>query len=93
MNFASYIYNLFRGVDELGNAVIDGNSRQTISSRAYEAAMVKHIWYWHPAYHLINAVNYAIQIARGIPTFNHCKDAYLSDRKDVTYPGDVNGLL
>lgn len=85
MSFGSYLYNFFRGVDELGNATLDGNSRQTISSRAYEAAMIEHLWYWRPAYHAINALNYAIQIARHEPTYNHCKGAYLSDQKDRTY--------
>jgi len=85
MSLGSYLYNLFRGVDELGNATLDGNSRQTISSRAYEAAIIQKRWYWRPVYHAINALNYGLQIVSGRKTYNHCRDAYLSDVNDRTY--------
>ena len=94
MGFWSYIYNWLRGLDELGNATLDGNSRQTISSRCYEAAVLKGIWYWKIAYYAVNAGAYALRWLFARPLgyrwgedmpVNHCMDAYLSDQKDRTY--------
>lgn len=87
MSLASYFYNLFRGVDQLGNATLDGNSRQTISSRAYEGGYVKKpfLWRWRIVCWVIDGLNYVVQVARGKKPYAHCKDAYLSDQKDRTY--------
>ena len=87
MRLWSYLFNLLRGVDELGNAALDGNSRQTISSRSYEGCHVRkpRLARWCVMCFAVDCVNYAIQLARFQKPYAHCKDAYMSDQKDRTY--------
>ncbi len=88
MSVSLYFYNLVRGFDELINAMLYGNSRQTLSSRAYEAAVIRNLWWWVPFYEVVNWTMYAgrwfilrplgYRWGKDMPT-NHCKDAYLSN--------------
>jgi hypothetical protein len=92
----AYIYNFARGVDQLGNALMFGNSRQTMSSRGYEAAVLARLWYWCPFYWGVNGVMYTARWLFARPfgyrwgadmPVNHCFDAYMSFPNIRTYAG------
>lgn len=80
-----YLFRVAYAFDCTLNALLAGNPDQTVSSRCYEAAVVKNISYWKPPYHVVNAGAYVVKwtIGRvlgyrfGVDmATNHCKAAY-----------------
>lgn len=94
MSLWDYLYNVLRALDQLLNAIFAGNSRETVSARAYEAAVLNQLWYWKPIYLIINAGAYGLRWLLARPLgyhwgedmpVNHCKDAFDSDPDEKTY--------
>lgn len=78
----SYIYRVFVGIDQLGNAVAGGNPDNTISGRTGYFAKSAHDsvrWYWIILEKLINFTFYPLDGPE------HCDQAYRNDELEDYY--------
>ena len=87
----TYFVEVAASVSQLLNAILGGNRDQTLSSRAYEAAVLENLLYWKPAYYAINGfwrllknglVRLGFSHAAAMPE-NHCEDAFFGPGHDT----------